>query len=61
MGSRHWDGGLQVGLILRFLERHTWPTPSVRTTVTIIHLLLVPPLLGRLYRVSEWRIESGGR
>ena len=60
-GSRHWDGNLQVRLVFRLVERHPGPTPSTRTTVMVVSLLLVPPLLGRLQGVSELWIESGGR
>lgn len=61
MDSRHWDGSLQVRLIFWLIERYPGPTPPTSTTVVVIHLLLIPPLLGRLQRVPEWRIEPGGR
>lgn len=61
MDSRHWDGNLQVRLVFWLLERYPGSTPPTRTTVVVIHLLLIPPLLSRLQGVSEWRVESGGR
>ena len=59
--SRYWGSSLQIRLVFRFVERHPRSTPSTRATVMVIHLLLVPPLLGSFHGVSEWWIESGGR